>query len=230
MKFDTKGCKKVNEHIEEYYCPNFDKSYSLKKEMGDWFRLTSEAGFEDAFMEWSGNEDYRNYTRDEIESYRQKAKDLLFILTPKSSLEKWLIKHINEGYGLGYSFYNKKIYAFKELKVTEKVYWECTEYMDIMYSQDEIPTTFDMISDKYEIDLYDYLINEEELLYTLNKHTVREWVEQDNNRAIAKVEELLEKINKEDRVQGYLELRVEQVLKECIRIWGKGGRIAYRVK
>lgn len=160
-----------------------------------------------------------------LNKYHSRTKKLVDILTQSENVSennqfaRWIREKQKEGYSIGRDYTEFYSYfCFKELEEVEKYEFIEEDYIDIKYPNGEIPKTFIALEKEYDVSLYKYLINDEDLYFNWNTKEVEEKINYNTTHAILDVKNIYQHI--EDKY-------TREVLSECLRVWALGGKFVY---
>lgn len=236
MGYDVYACKEFRKEVTMYSVFKqeelFDATLHSKdinsffEEIGNLFESEDSMFFaEDYIYDFTRYERGKHQTEENMQRYIGKADGLLDImkrtnvLKEKNAFANWIQEKVENGYGIGKDYNSHRHYfCFKELAQAEKADFVEVDDVDVKYSNSEIPIVFDKIKEMFNINLWEYMIHDDDLYYNFDEQAVEKMINHDVQEAITKVQSVYDKIENE---------KIKQVLDDCLHVWSQGGKLVY---
>ena len=234
MGYDVYACKEFRKEVTMYSVFKEEEIFDTKLYEEDRHSFVKEMhdvmGESDDFMDdyvygLTRYEKIRHKNEEELQTYIEKAKELLPVMKRTKLLEEkntfalWIQEKIENGYGIGKDYNSHRHYfCFKELTQAEKTDFVEVDDVDVTYSNGEIPRVFDMVKEMFNVNLWGYLIHDDDLYYNFDEVAVEKMINHDTQEAIKKVKSVYDKIENE---------KMKSVLDDCVRVWSEGGKLVY---
>ncbi len=250
MGLDVGAYKAWNKNTLIYKKPKLNKKVrfsdsSLNDFRIEFFKKTNE-DFDDFIFSYVGSNKESDFYQEDLNRYKKYSQHLLTLIETHFQDEeikkyKELINELKNNYAILITFDNKSfcLYSFNELEEYKRDIWEYEEYVESKFPNGEILDAFSKVRELYNINLYPFIINAEQVENIQDKD-----VNHNTNKAIQLVSEVLE-LDKENtilynRTKHYFDdkqgkmvsepsnpLYLREVLEECVRLWSVGAKLEY---